>query len=117
MGYENLRKPQICKALEKAQAKLAEKAEITKETLVAWLDATWLKVASGEVKPRDGILAVQEINRMLGFYAPSKVNVKGERRLLVIHDAPEPDGLDEVDQRDAGVALPPADPEGAADDQ
>lgn len=73
VGFENLKKPEIAGAVEKAQAKVAEKAE--------WSAAERLSALkrisdAAEVKdPRVAVSAIAEANKMQGSHAPAKTEV------------------------------------------
>jgi phage terminase small subunit len=85
MGSENLTKPDIREALEKAQAKVQERVEVTAERIVGEL----LGIARDEEEPAVArVSAYREVNDMLGFHAPPKGRMQEEIGLLVIHDMP-----------------------------
>jgi hypothetical protein len=108
IGYENLRKPDICEALSKAQARVQERAEMTAAQAVVEL-----AVMARDPNQPGGVRvsASREINDMLGFHAPPKGRTQEEVGLLVIHDMPDSDAIESGVTRAAVAALPPAEPE------
>lgn len=72
IAYENLKKPYLLDEIERRKALLADKCEITKEEILA--DLRMIKDAhKNKPNPGHAIKAIEIINKMLGFDAPSQM--------------------------------------------
>lgn len=90
-GHRLLKKAEIKKAIEKAQNKLSEKLEITKESLiqelieirerclqqVPVLDREGNETGEWTFEAHAAIKSIAETNKMLGFYAPAQTELSG----------------------------------------
>lgn len=76
VGFENLKKPEIEKAISEARSRVAEKAE--------WSAADRLRmladIAEAAIKddPRVAVSAIAEANKMQGSHAPNKTEHTGK---------------------------------------
>jgi phage terminase small subunit len=97
IGNENLKKPEIVKAIEEGRAKLAEKVDIAKEDITARLDEIALRcmrheqvldnkgMPTGEYKfdASGAIKANVELAKMLGYAVPDKVDLTLVQKALI----------------------------------
>ena len=74
IGSENLGKPEIKFAIQKAQEKTVAKLEITREQLIE--DLIEIKNQQKYIQPGVAIKAIEVINKMSGFDAPLQIESK-----------------------------------------
>lgn len=109
IGQENLTKPEIKEAIAKKMEELSKKTEITKEYLVDVLHTVIKKSSQAEPVMKGGeptgeykydssgvVKAVGELNKMLGFNEPEKVEFRDKTKLETL-------GVDELEDEIANL--------------
>jgi len=97
IGFENLKKPEIAEAIAKAQAKLAEKTEITQERVVADIVRIGNK-AEDHQKFGDALKSRELLAKHLGMFVERVQHGFDERTLATILSALPPEYAEKVKQ-------------------